>query len=145
MISSNKRTQKGGKVLGEGGFGCIISPPLQCKNPFLNIPYSIDDKYISKIVEYDEDDSEMMNELKIGSKLLRIDPNQKYISPIINGCVFFKQNSNNIVYKRYKLFNNDTKTDSNKKCNIYTNEDYLNLISKNAGINLADILDNKSP
>ena len=62
--------QKGGEVLGQGGYGCIISPPLKCKNHFKNIPYSIDKRFISKIVEYDEDDKEdVMNELNIGNKL----------------------------------------------------------------------------
>jgi serine/threonine protein kinase len=150
-----KRMQDGGKVLGEGGFGCVISPPLKCKNHFLNVPYSIDDKYISKLVEYSDDD-EMMNEIKISSKILKLDQNQKYFSPIINGCVFSQQKSNDIEYNRFKPFfsdnsdsddsNNDNQDDmSNKKCNIYMNSDYLNLISKNAGINMYSVLKKKSP
>ena len=55
--------QNGGEVLGQGGYGCIISPPVKCKNHFKNIPYSIDNRFISKIVEYDEDnDQENINE-----------------------------------------------------------------------------------
>ena len=62
----NEKKQNGGTVLGSGGFGCVISPPLKCKNHFNRIPYSIDKKYISKIVEYIKDDAEMMNEIEIG-------------------------------------------------------------------------------
>ena len=25
-------TQKGGKVLGKGSFGCVVSPPIPCKS-----------------------------------------------------------------------------------------------------------------
>ena len=99
----NKYNQSAGQLLGEGGYGCVISPPLKCKNRFNSIPYSIDTKFISKIVEYDsDDDSEIMNELKIGSKVNKLDKNQKYFSPIINGCNFNKQKSNDIKYEKYK-------------------------------------------
>ena len=29
---NSKRTIKGGKVIGSGGFGCIFKPALKCKN-----------------------------------------------------------------------------------------------------------------
>jgi serine/threonine protein kinase len=151
----NEKNQDGGTVLGSGGFGCVISPPLKCKNHFNKIPYSIDKKYISKIVEYIKDDDEMMNEIKIGSKLAKLDPHQKYFSPIINGCHFYKQSSNDISYQSYKPFdyNNNNSNNSNdnnndskiEKCNIYDNEEYLNLISKNAGINIKEALNSKKP
>ena len=149
--------QNGGQVLGEGGFGCIISPPLKCKNHFKNIPYSIDKKFISKIVEYDEDDEEdIMNEIKIGHKLFKIDQNQKFFSPIINGCHFYYQKSNDLEYLDTYIDDNDSYIDeeysyiedenlkNKNKCNIYKNQDYLNHISKNAGISLYDVLDNNS-
>jgi len=160
----NEKKQDGGTVLGSGGFGCVISPPLKCKNHFNRIPYSIDKKYISKIVEYDKYDDEMMNEIKLGNKLFKLDPHQKYFSPIINGCHFYKQSSNDINYQSYKPFNNndnnnnnnnnnnnDNNNDNNdnknknEKCNIYDSEEYLNLISKNAGINIEEALNSKKP
>jgi serine/threonine protein kinase len=159
----NKYKQSAGQLLGEGGYGCVVSPPLKCKNHFNNIPYSIDNKFISKLVEYDpENDLEIMNELKIGSKITKLDQNQKYFSPIINGCHFYKQKSNDIKYEKYKPYDNhnddtdyyngyndyydDYESDElnyqnhipKTQCNIYTNEKYLNLISKNAGISLDD-------
>jgi serine/threonine protein kinase len=149
--------QKGGEVLGQGGYGCIISPPLKCKNHFKNIPYSIDKRFISKIVEYDEDDDEeIMNEINIGNKLYKIDPNQKFFSPIINGCHFYKQKSNDLDYLNryyddsdsdsYSNSNSDSDYDvlSQNKCNIYKNIDYLNLISKNAGITFDEALNSDS-
>lgn len=149
ILNKEKDKQNGGTVLGSGGFGCVISPPLKCKNHFNKTPYSIDKKYISKLVEYDRDDEEMMNEIQIGSKLFKLDPHQKYFSPIINGCHFYKQSSNDINYEYYKPFNNnDDYNDNNndykiEKCNIYDSEEYLNLISKNAGMNIKDALNSK--
>ena len=141
--------QNGGEVLGQGGYGCIVSPPLKCKNHFKNIPYSIDKRFISKIVEYDEDDDqENMNEINIGNKLYKIDPNQKFFSPIINGCHFYKQKSNDLEYLDTYFDDSDSDSDDNisnkNKCNIYNHQDYLNLISKNAGISLFDALNYSS-
>ena len=112
---SLKDKQNGGKLLGEGGFGCVISPPLKCKNKhFSNVPYSIDNKYISKLVEYNEDeDAEIMAELKFGEKLVKIDPTQKYFSPMINGCNFSKQKSNDIEYQYYKPVENSNNSSYN--------------------------------
>ena len=151
------KNQNGGKLLGEGGFGCVISPPLKCKRTFNKSPYSIDNNYISKIVEYDEDDSEIMNELNLGDKILKVDPRQRYFSPIINGCFLHRQKNNDLKYSKTKKddasskssessnskSNNDTEYKKINKCNIYLNEKYMNLISKYAGINLEDAFDNK--
>jgi serine/threonine protein kinase len=148
---SLKEKQQGGKLLGEGGFGCVISPPLKCKDKhFSSIPYSIDSKYISKLVEYNEDeDDEIMAELKFGEKLVRIDPTQKYFSPMINGCNFYKQKSNDIEYQYYKPVENSNNSsynsNINQKCKVYEDQEYLNLISKNAGINIKEALNSKDP
>ncbi len=164
-IKTENKKQKGGKILGEGGFGCVISPPLRCKKTFNKTPYSIDTNYISKIVEYDKDDEEVWNEIHLGDKLLKADPTQRYLSPIINGCFLYKQNNGDLKYsktKPYKLSSSsnmfsdsyskdddkDSGYDSSKskkinKCNIYMDEKYLNLISKYAGINLEDALESK--
>ena len=144
------KTQKGGKVLGEGGYGCVVSPPLKCNKPFFKIPYSVDEKYVSKIFEYDEDDEDVFNELKIGNKLIIIDPYQKYFSPIINGCNFIKQKHSDIQYLASKpdYDNSSSSSASDKKavkCSIFNNVEYLNLISKNAGIDFDVAFRNKNP
>lgn len=161
----NTKNQKGGKLLGEGGFGCVISPPLRCKKTFNKTPYSIDSNYISKIVEYDKDDEDIWSEINIGDKILKIDTNQKYFTPIMNGCFLYKQNNGDLKYSRSKPYKSkysynfsDSNGNSNKssdssytgskskksnKCNIYMDEKYLNLISKYAGINLEDVFESK--
>jgi serine/threonine protein kinase len=141
-----KKTQSGGKLLGEGGYGCVVSPPLKCNKPFFKIPYSIDEKYVSKIFEYDEDDEDVFNELKIGNKLISIDPYQKYFSPIINGCNFIKQKHPDIQYLISKPDYDNTSSTNKKsdKCSIFNNVEYLNLISKNAGIDFDVALRSKN-
>lgn len=161
VIKKEKRNyQKGGRVLGEGSFGCVVTPPLHCNNPFFRMPYSIDKNYVSKIVEYDEDDEDILNELKFGKKLVKLDPRQKYFSPIINGCLLEEQKHQDLKYLSSKKnsFNNSSyfnsssmnNTSNNQqndkketKCYIYLSEDYLNLISKNAGVNLKIALTSK--
>lgn len=141
-----QKTQQGGKLLGEGGYGCVVSPPLKCNKPFFKIPYSIDEKYVSKIFEYDEDDEDVFNELKLGNKLINIDPYQKYFSPIINGCNFIKQKHQDIQYLISKP-NYDSTSNSGKKsdkCSIFSDVEYLNLISKNAGIDFDVAFRNKN-
>ena len=47
------KTQKGGDKLGQGSFGCVVNPPLQCLDKQLlrvnNIEY--DNDHISKIIK----------------------------------------------------------------------------------------------
>lgn len=140
------KTQIGGKLLGEGGYGCVVSPPLKCNKPFFKIPYSIDEKYVSKIFEYDEDDEDVFNELKLGNKLIMIDPYQKYFSPIINGCNFIKQKHPDIQYLISKPNYDSTSSTDKKsdKCSIFNDVEYLNLISKNAGIDFDVALRSKN-
>jgi serine/threonine protein kinase len=167
-MNNLKKTNKnkiGGKILGEGGFGCVISPPLKCDKNFYKSPYSIDKNYISKIVKYDKNDDDVFDELDIGNKLIKIDPNQKYFLPIINGCLLIRQKNKDLKYSKTKnkySHNNDNSDDNSgknsnsnsditsynskkiKKCNIYLDKTYLNLISKNGGINFEKIFETKN-
>jgi serine/threonine protein kinase len=142
-------SQKGGVLLGEGGFGCVISPPLRCKKTFHKFPYSIDTNYISKIVEYDESDENIWDEINIGKKLIKIDPSQKYFSPILDGCFLHKQKSRDLLYSLSNNKSSSTNssytysTQKKDKCNIYMDTHYLNLISKNAGITIEDTFESK--
>ena len=147
-----KQKQQGGKILGEGGFGCVVSPPLKCQSPFFKVPYSIDEGYVSKIVEYDEDDEDILNELKIGLKLNKVDSRQRYFSPVITGCFLEEQshpdisylNSSNQKMKSFYSSLSDT-SKSDNKCKIYLSDEYLNLISKNSGIDFYKALRHKNP
>jgi serine/threonine protein kinase len=63
--------QTGGKFIGKGGFGCVVSPALKCSKK---------DKYtdmmVSKVIP--THDIHYSNELKISQVLKKIDPSKKY-------------------------------------------------------------------
>lgn len=149
------KKQKAGVILGEGGFGCVVTPPLKCQSPFFKAPFSVDKDYVSKIVEYDEDDEDILNELKFGRQLSKIDPRQRYFSPIINGCLLEEQKHPDIEYLSESnekksisssLINTSGSEDDNEsKCKIYLTDDYLNLISKNSGIDFGNALKSNNP
>ena len=79
----NKK-QKGGKVLGVGGFGCAIDPPKMCSSKMSSenkISKLIDLSGLSKL---DMEDMEI--EYKISQKFRKIDPNNKYFLGGIDKC-----------------------------------------------------------
>jgi len=157
MITPNNN-QYGGEFLGKGTFGCVISPPLRCKKSLYKVPYSIDKRFISKIVEYDPDSEDLANEIEFGYKILEIDPNQKYFTPIMTACLLEHQKHKNLEYhtsKKRSSYNSSNNSSSSSgishnknKCIIYRDEEYMNFISKFGGKELKQILysqdDNRS-
>jgi len=74
-------------VIHQGARGCYINPPLNCKNPQLNIKYKDvlpngKYKYGIKIIDPIGSD-QIVNELKIARILYTIDPNQEYFIYLI--------------------------------------------------------------
>ena len=54
---------KGGKLLSEGGFGCVFNPSMKCNGE------SDSEKQVSKIQRYD---NSAKNEIDIGKMLIEI-------------------------------------------------------------------------
>jgi serine/threonine protein kinase len=71
---------RGGKKLGEGGYGCVVRPAIPCFNK------KIDAHEISKIIHVREP-KEYLKELDINYKLLRADPKQKYFVLSKQECI----------------------------------------------------------
>ena len=69
---------KGGKLLAEGGYGCIFIPGLNCDGSIMN-----NKKYISKIQRYDES---ARNEIRIGKMIQNIGGFEDHFSPILKFC-----------------------------------------------------------
>ena len=76
QITNNKN---GGAKLGQGSYGCVISPPVKCLTKKLLRKNKIEqnESYVSKIIDtkYNE---VAFSELNIGNKLLVIDENQAH-------------------------------------------------------------------
>ena len=71
LISLNKELHGGFKI-GEGGFGCVISPYIPCSK---ELPTS--QIYISKIIQSNFRD--YREEVKLLKKIKKIDPNNKHL------------------------------------------------------------------
>jgi serine/threonine protein kinase len=98
-MTQKKSYQQGGKKLGYGAYGCVISPPAKCINyPNLRkTEYKLDDKHVSKLINFKHNQSAFM-ELNIGQKLIKIDPKYHHFSPYFNGCFFSPQQNKDILY-----------------------------------------------
>ena len=100
MINSTKKKNYiGGHKLGQGSYGCVITPPINClKNPKLrNRKFEYNEKYISKIIDtkYRE---VAFSELNIGNELSKIDKKSDFLVPFINSCYFTPQKHPDIIY-----------------------------------------------
>ena len=81
----NKKSHKlkGGDKIGEGSFGCVITPPIPCKDN------SIKNKsYVSKIIKANNkrDFDDTMHEIRLGSLFKKVDPDSKYFTFIFDYC-----------------------------------------------------------
>lgn len=90
---TKKSILKGGRYLGQGSYGCVITPALQCNKKSKKYSeghkrYSIARNDVSKIISRTDIDMEdtVKNEIDISNKLKYIDPNQKYFLYIKNNC-----------------------------------------------------------
>jgi hypothetical protein len=77
---------KGGKVLGQGGYGCVIQPAIMCKN-------NDDPKNkVSKIIRMDElsqeERDELDEEFHLSQKFKKIDKKHEYFLGGIDKCTF---------------------------------------------------------
>jgi len=75
--------KKGGKVLGKGGYGCVIQPAIMCKS-------TKSENKVSKIIRMDElnviERKELNEEMKISKKFQKIDRHNDYFLGGIENC-----------------------------------------------------------
>lgn len=136
----NKKSHKlkGGDKIGEGSFGCVITPPIPCKDN------SIKNKsYVSKIIKANNkrDFDDTMHEIRLGSLFKKVDPDSKYFTFIFDYCQIKKA----IMRPDFKTLKSgqviSNKVTKNKQFCYTTEKDKtFNLIQKNAGLNLDDVL-----
>ena len=70
-------SMKGGKLLSEGGFGCVFNPSMKCDGK------SDSEKFVSKIQRFD---NSAKNEITIGKILTSIVEYKSHFAPIISHC-----------------------------------------------------------
>jgi len=140
-LKKYSRMQQGGKFIGKGGFGCVVSPALKCsKKDKLN------NLMVSKLIP--THDTHITNELKISQILKKIDPGKKYFITFEKYCYI-----NEIPEKRKDLvevhYLNDELTkfevlegqeDKDKNaCRLELDLKPINLIMDYGGYSLTDI------
>lgn len=151
----NSNTQRGGRFLGKGSFGCVIKPALKCKKT----NYKMDNK-VSKIIK-STGSNEEKNELYLSRILNKIDPNQNYFLSILDYCQIksIPHTRSNIasVYPKYSYSSNSNNSNSNSKstsdkyelldtkhldknfCPIVLDEKPLNIIMQDGGVDLYNL------
>jgi serine/threonine protein kinase len=152
---SNKTLMKGGNFLGQGSFGCVISPALQCNQKSKKYSqsykrYSIPRDDVSKIISRTDDDKQDIvdNEIAVSNKLKHIDPNQKYFLYIKENCKIrnIPKDRSNVASVRFlddeslEIQVLDKKKLDKYHCEVDLKLEPRNLILSNGGKELGDVL-----
>jgi len=151
----NKTLMKGGNFLGQGSFGCVISPALQCNRKSKKYSqshkgYSIPRDDVSKIISRTDDDKQdtVDNEIEVSNKLKHIDPNQKYFLYIKENCKIrdVPKDRSNVASVRFlddeslEIQVLDKKKLDKYHCEVDLKLEPRNLILSNGGKELGDVL-----
>ena len=157
-----KKTKKqiGGRFLGEGGFGCVISPAIECRastRSFYNmfkhntLKSELRNKTqkrsnVSKIVKMEDEETE--TEIEVSKILKRIDPQQKHFLHIKDYCRLkhipdIRSNISSVHYLDkdmtiYRSLNN--KKLDKKHCNIDLQLNPVNMIMSDGGYEFKDVM-----
>ena len=114
---TNKRIKVGGEILGQGGFGCVFYPALNCSNDSTN--YTNDTKIVSKLLNRNK--AEVENEILFKVEKIINDINKK--QPSLNILNHFLVNGFKLCIPD-KLYGNN-KDDVNN-CKSLTINDQFN-------------------
>lgn len=135
-----KRTKKlrGGYKVGEGSFGCVLYPGIQCRS---------DKKYkiqtVSKLVAINNKDNlaELREEIRVNKILNNMDPTNKYFITIIDNCKFSQIDPNTLASRdNISMQYYDSNAGKYNKCIVNKNKVNYNLVLPYAGNDLHDIL-----
>ena len=145
-----RKTQRliGGRVLGEGSFGCVLSPFVKCRNVKLSKKQSSKNTVSKIILNPDEDD---LQELTLSNMIKKLDPDMKYFITNYGACKILKfedrpdiekiqlSNSNSTAY--YELENESKlKLKDKKRCKVDEDKEPINIIMPYGGLELTNIL-----
>ena len=153
--NNKKKTLKGGRYLGEGSYGCVITPAISCKNDkYNNFSKTTNiDKTVSKILI--TPDKDIKKEISLSRKIHNLDPNQKYFITFKDACILRKipagrSDAVSVHHyddsrENYRLIDKTMKKSLDKRyCPIDLKLKPLNLIMPYGGYDLIDFLTKKS-
>jgi serine/threonine protein kinase len=118
------KKKNGGAKLGQGSYGCVITPPINCLDNQLlrNHKFENNEKYISKIIDVRHREV-AFSELNIGNKIFSIDRKHNYTIPFINSCYFTPQKHQDIIYLSKDGKNVSSSPDSSRDSNSILSTD----------------------
>lgn len=142
--SKKKITKTIGEKLGEGSFGCVVTPPIKCKKKSKKVELLDlnNNKYVSKLINaYDEDEKdELKREIKINKLVYKIDPDNVFFVSFIKTCPI---KIKSLKYRKdiYYMKQNTKLLGKSQDDNLcYVNKLTKNIIMMNAGVNLTDVI-----
>tara|TARA_B110000971_G_C20026948_1_gene509368 strand:+ start:218 stop:1420 length:1203 start_codon:yes stop_codon:yes gene_type:complete len=77
-LLTSKNFLSGGKLLAEGGYGCVFSPGINCNGKSMK-----NKKYVSKIQRHD---LSAKNEIQIGKKIEELSGYEDHFAPVLKYC-----------------------------------------------------------
>ena len=154
-LTKNKLTQnksyslKGGRFLGKGAYGCVITPAISCnRNETGQTDINLKSK-VSKIIV--EPDADLEEEITISKEIKAIDQNGKYFITFDDSCPLrqIPSDRTNIVASRYYKYGNETghmilnrrKKVDDKYCPIDLSKKPINIIMPYGGIDVYSLID----
>ena len=156
-----KKLLKGGKYLGSGSYGCVVSPFLPCKSHTQKFRTKKQNtQYVSKILKYQDEDS--IHEIRISDKIKKIDPTKTYFITYETACKIntvpkHRNNTKQVEYTNNSLSyydeinnqgrvkysgytkNNNKNNNKKKKCLIDLRLNPINIIMPYGGYDLFDL------
>ena len=76
--NTQNKTMKGGKLLAEGGYGCVFLPGINCDGTTMTSK-----KYVSKIQRFN---NSAKNEIEIGKIIQEVNGFNNHFSPVVKHC-----------------------------------------------------------
>ena len=147
-MSKTRKLLKGGKYLGEGSYGCVISPAIPCIDKYTHRKTkkqnhhkrektpkndTTKDKSVSKIIIAPDKDSK--DELIISNLIKQIDPKQTYFITYNEYCHLkqlphYRNDTSRVRYvnnnrEEYYSLNNKHKTIKSRKYNDNNDTNYI--------------------
>ena len=141
--------KKGGKFLGEGAYGCVYSPPVNCNDK--NSDNFVKTNYPNSVGKVIHNIEAAHKEIKISEIFSKIDPNGLHLVPLVGHCNIDKKQLSKADKnpEKCKIVKKKTKLSKMvKKINPFVKQSKIQLIPqliyKYKGVALDNILDEKS-
>lgn len=78
------RGKKGGKVIAEGAYGCVVAPPPKCTHTLKDNSHANESS--NKVAKLFNDHDNMVEEFKLAEEIRKMDKDGRWSTPIYRSC-----------------------------------------------------------